>query len=250
MKYNCTQLNPDKIFEKHIYHRDYFAHYFRWTHVLKELKRDLNILDFGSGSGNLLEVIYRNRFKAKKYLGLEYREKIVEENNNKYKDLNWAEFKQSDLTISNINFGNDWDLICSFEVIEHIGKNNVNIFLTNLKNHCNENTIILLSTPCYDKNVGAADNHIINGEIGELTFDEMKFFLINNGFKIIKNWGTFASIKDYESYMNDWQQQFYNFAKEYFDVNLLSNLMAPMFPEHSRNVLWKCKIKDKNDTYF
>lgn len=31
--------------------------------------------------------------------------------------------------------------------------------------------------------------------------------------------------------------------KEYYDSNLLSNLMAPMFPEHSRNTLWVLKNK-------
>lgn len=240
--FNCTQLNPDQTFEKHIYHRDQFAHYLRWTHVLKRLKRELNILDWGSGSGNLLEVIYRNRFKAKNYLGLEYRETQVNKNNEKYKNLNWANFKQCDLTKNNFNYGNDWDIICSFEVIEHIGKNNINQFLKNLYLHCNKNTIILLSTPCYDEKVEAAENHIINGEICELTYEEMFSILKQNNFNIINKWGTFASIKDYENKLNDWQQNFYNFAKEYFDVTILSNLMAPMFPENSRNVLWECQI--------
>ena len=54
IKYNLTQLNPDINFEKHVYHRDMFAHYLRWTHVLKRLKIGMNILDFGCGGGFLL----------------------------------------------------------------------------------------------------------------------------------------------------------------------------------------------------
>ena len=42
--------------------------------------------------------------------------------------------------------------------------------------------------------------------------------------------------------MNDWQLKMYEKLNEYYDSNLLSNLMAPFFPEYSRNVLWKCKI--------
>ncbi len=247
--YNCTQLNPDQAFERNIYHRDQFAHFYRWTHVLKRLKRELNILDWGCGSGNLLEVIYRNRFKAKQYLGLEYRKQQVEKNIEKYKNLDWVNFKQCDLTKDDFNYENSWDIICSFEVLEHIGKENVNNFLKNIYRHCNKDTIILLSTPCYDEKVGAAENHIINGVIGELTYNEMKNYLINNNFNIINNWGTFASIKDYESKLNDWQQKFYDFAKEYFDVNILSNLMAPMFPEQSRNVLWECKINNNKKLF-
>jgi len=248
-KYNCTQLNPDQAFERHIYHRDQFSHYLRWTHVLKRLKRDLNILDWGCGSANLLEVIYRNRFKANKYLGLEYRQRQVNKNIEKYKNLDWIDFKHCDLTKNDFNYGNDWDIICSFEVIEHIGKENVNIFLKNLYSHCNKDTIILLSTPCYDKTVGAAENHIIDGVICELSYEEMETSLKNNNFNILNNWGTFASIKDYENQLNDWQQKFYNYAKEYFDVNILSNLMAPMFPKFSRNVLWECKIENNKKLF-
>ena len=43
--------------------------------------------------------------------------------------------------------------------------------------------------------------------------------------------------------MNDWQKQMFESLHEYFDVNLLANLMAPMFPEQSRNCLWQLKIK-------
>lgn len=241
--YNCTQLNPDQAFERHIYHRDQFAHYLRWTYVLKKLKRDLNILDWGCGSGNLLEVIYRNRFKASKYLGLEYRRQIVDKNIKKYTNVNWANFIQQDLVNTDFNYDNNWDIICSFEVIEHVGKQNIDIFMQNIYKHCNKDTIVLLSTPCYDETVGAADNHIVNGIIGELTYDEMKNLLIRNNFDIINHYGTFASIRDYKDKLNDWQQKFYDFAKNYFDVNILSNIMAPMFPENSRNVMWECKIK-------
>ena len=81
-KYNLTQLNPETTFERHVFHRDQFAHYLRWTHVLKKAKIGQRILDYGSGSGNLAEVFYRNRFKCERYVGLEFRGKTVEEANN------------------------------------------------------------------------------------------------------------------------------------------------------------------------
>jgi hypothetical protein len=34
-KYNTTDLDPEATFERHVFHRDQFAHYLRWTHVLK-----------------------------------------------------------------------------------------------------------------------------------------------------------------------------------------------------------------------
>ena len=58
--YNITQLNPDIAFEKHVFHRDQFAHFLRWSHVLKIAEIDSKILDVGCGSGNIYEVFYRN----------------------------------------------------------------------------------------------------------------------------------------------------------------------------------------------
>lgn len=239
---NTTQLDPDSTFERHVYHRDQFAHYLRWTHVLKRLKRDQTVLDWGCGSGNLLEVIYRNKFKSYRYLGLEYRSKVVEQCNKEYRNLDWAKFVQQDLTLTDFDYGNNWELICSFEVIEHIGRRNAGVFLDNIRRHSNKETVILISTPCYDPVVGAASNHVVNGVINEFTYDEMKQLLTDAGLKVVNHWGTFASVKDYVPFMNEWQQKYYMAVKDYFDNNILSNLMAPLFPEHARNVMWECRI--------
>jgi tRNA A58 N-methylase Trm61 len=101
--YNTTQLNPDTSFERHVYHRDQFAHYLRWTHILKLAKIGQKTLDFGSGSGSLAEVFYRNRFKQSKYFGLEYREKTVNEANKKFENVDWITFFQCDIIKDDMN---------------------------------------------------------------------------------------------------------------------------------------------------
>lgn len=73
--YNTTDLRPDQAFERHVFHRDQFAHYLRWTHILKEAKIGESIVDFGCGAANLLEVLYRNKYKQKEYIGIDIREK-------------------------------------------------------------------------------------------------------------------------------------------------------------------------------
>lgn len=55
--YNATALDPAATFERHVYHRDQFAHYLRWTHILKVAKIGDSIVDFGCGAGDLLEVL-------------------------------------------------------------------------------------------------------------------------------------------------------------------------------------------------
>ena len=228
-------------FEKHVYHRDQFAHYLRWTHVLKLAEIGMNILDVGCGSGNLAEVFYRNRYKPFYYLGLDIRAKIIDENVIKFKEVEWAHFKSCDLIKDVWPEKKPWDIICSFEVLEHVGKENVKTLLQKIKEQCSENTVVLISTPVFDAQVGPADNHVVDGVIGELTFDEMENELKNVNFKVENVYGTFASKKDYKKIIPPNLKLWFEKLNEYYDDNLISNLMAPLFPEHSRNCLWRLK---------
>ena len=242
-KYNCTELNPSKNFERHVYHRDQFAHYLRWTYALNLLRRNMNVLDFGCGSGQLLEVIYRNRLKAAEYTGYDIRKRTINNNNKTYEKLDWANFKQVDLCNPDLEPTHcQYDLICSFEVAEHIGKHNIDTFLRNIVKHMNKDTILLLSTPCFDARVGAAKNHIIDGEVGEFGYEELKHILVKY-FTIEEHFGTFASQRDYKPEMNEHQLKMFNQLNKYYDANLVSILFAPLFPHKSRNCIWRLRLK-------
>ena len=245
-KYNKTQLTPQNEFERHIYHRDQFAHYFRWTHVLKNAKIGQTILDFGCGSGEMLEVFYRNKYRPKRYLGLDIRSKTIDENNEKFAKLDFAEFRQADLCQDELDLGETFDIITCFEVIEHIGHDNADAFLDNMAYHCNDNTVIYLSTPNYDPQVGAANNHLLgpDKEVGEWDHFELQDKL-SQYFNIEKKYGTFASIKDYKEELTGWKKEAFDHLKEYYDTNLLSNLMAPMVsPENARHCLWVLRAQE------
>lgn len=245
--YNTTQLTPQTAFERHIYHRDMFAHYLRWSHVLKDARIGQTILDFGCGSGEILEVFYRNRYRPKQYLGLDIRAKTIAENNDKFKNLDFAEFKQVDLCQPELDLGQTFDIITCFEVMEHIGHANADTFLDNIAYHCDENTRVYLSTPNYDPNVGAAENHMLgkNGdEVGEWDHFELAEKL-EEFFTIEEKYGTFASIKDYKADLHDWQIPMFEALKKYYDTNLLAVMMAPVIPpEHARNCIWVLKVKE------
>ena len=241
--YNKTQLTPQREFSRHVYHRDQFAHYLRWSHVLKTAKMDQSILDFGCGSGEMFEVFYRNKFRPSIYVGLDVREKTIKENVYKYISCDNADFRVQDLC-KEFDLGETFDIVTSFEVIEHIGHDNIDIFLQNIVRHCRQDTVILISTPNYDPIVGAAENHILGPmrEIGEWKHEELQKKL-EEYFVIEKKYGTFASIKDYKGLLNEWQKKMFDTLSEYYDTHLLSVIMAPMFPEQSRNTLWRLRIK-------
>ena len=248
--YNTTDLNPVTTFERHVFHRDQFAHYLRWTHILKEAKIGETICDFGCGNGNLLEVLYRNKFKQASYVGLDIREKTIEQANKKFGNVDWAEFYAADLIKNDFDYESiEADKVCSFEVLEHVGKQNADAFMINFKACGNQDALYYISTPNHDPHVGAAGNHTYDSGDGrgvavqEFTHEELTE-LFEKHFDIVRKFGTFASIRDYKPLMNDWQTKMFEALKEYYDSNLLSNMMAPFFPEHSRNALWVLKRKD------
>lgn len=248
-KYNTTDLDPVTTFERHVFHRDQFAHYLRWTHILKEATIGETIVDFGCGKGNLLEVFYRNKFKCKKFIGIDIRKKTIEQANEKFKNVEWAEFIADDLIYPTKDYSEfQADKVCTFEVAEHIGKQNIDAFLQNFKKCGNANATYYLSTPNFDEKVGAAGNHTYDSgdgrgvDVQEFGHFELQDHILKY-FNIVKKFGTFASIRDYKPLMNDWQKEMFNALQEYYDSNLLSNLMAPFFPEQSRNTLWILKQK-------
>lgn len=241
--YNKTQLTPQKEFDRHIYHRDQFAHYFRWSHVMKIAKMGQSILDFGCGTGEMYELFYRNRYSPSRYLGFDIRDTAVAQANSKFITCTNADFEVRDLC-KPFDLNEKFDIITSFEVIEHIGHSNIDVFLQNIVNHARKDTIILISTPNYDATAGVAANHMLNygTEIGEWKHKELQAVL-EKYFVIEKKYGTFASISDYDYLLTGWKLEMFNALKEYYDINILANLMAPFFPEQSRNTLWRLKIK-------
>jgi 2-polyprenyl-3-methyl-5-hydroxy-6-metoxy-1,4-benzoquinol methylase len=239
-KYNTTDLDPKTAFEKHVFHRDQFAHYLRWTHVLNRIRTGAKVLDFGCGKGNLYEVLYRNRHKPGRYLGLDIRGQTIKANQARFP---LAEFEATDLVEMSKDYGTDWDYITSFEVAEHVGRANVGKFLRNIVKHCSPTTTVLISTPVYDPEVGAADNHVVDGVVGELTVAELAAEITAAGFEVDRRFGTFASQKDIRPVLTNDEHLVYDRLKHYYDTELLSVLFAPLHPDQSRNNVWRLNLK-------
>lgn len=251
-KYNTTDLNPETTFERHVFHRDQFAHYLRWTHILRESNIWEKVVDFWCWKWNLLEVLYRNMKKQVFYVWLDIRKATIEWAREYFKMVDWAKFICEDLVNpQNWTVFSEFkaDRVCSFEVIEHVWKQNARAFLSNFLACWSEKALYYISTPNFDQKVWAAWNHTYDSWDGrwvapqEFTYQELKD-LFSEQFDIVKSFWTFASVKDYKPFMNDWQVKMFDALREYYDANLVSNIMAPLFPEQSRNTLWVLKRKE------
>lgn len=247
-QYNTTDLNPVTTFERHVFHRDQFAHYLRWTYVLNQARINDTVCDFGCGQGNMLEVLYRNKFKCKKYLGLDIRKQTIAQALEKFKAVPWAEFDVVDLIKDKYPYDKiQANKVCSFEVMEHVGKQNAQTFLKHFKACGSKDATYYLSTPNYDPLVGAAGNHTYDSGDGrgiaihELSHEEIQGHVLKAGFDIVKKFGTFASQRDYKDLLSKAQREVFDQLKEYYDSNLMANIFAPMFPENSRNTMWVLK---------
>jgi SAM-dependent methyltransferase len=248
--YNTTDLDPERTIERHVFHRDQFAHVLRWTYVLNQARIGDSIVDFGCGKGSLLEVLYRNRFRPSRYVGLDIRKRTIEQANDRYHGLPFpAGFYVADLCSTDDSFRERLsalgaDKVCSFEVIEHVGKQNGKVFLENLMLCGGPDAIYYLSTPNHDPQVGAAGNHTYDSGDGrgvavqEWDYAELDELLIDTGFEILEEFGTFASKKDYWPLLSDTDKDLYHRLKRYYDANLVSNIMAPLVPARlGRNCL-------------
>lgn len=244
--YNKTHLDIEAAFERNVLHRDYFAHYLRWSHAAKMLasqRKEGRILDLGCGPGQLADTLYRNRIAPKEYLGIDIRQGMIDKAQERFKNASWAKFKCADLCNDPFDYGKGWDFIIAFEVLEHIKKGILaSEFISKVKQHMDPDTILMISTPCYDEKVGAANNHTIDGIPNEYRFGELNDLLIKH-FSIEHVYGTFASQKDIIPKMRPEEKMIFDMLQRYYESNFLSVVFAPLHPELSRNCLWELKLK-------
>jgi hypothetical protein len=100
--------------------------------------------------------------------------------------------------------------------------------------------VAFLSTPCYDKHVGAAANHV-----NEMSYKALGAMIEEAGLAVDASYGTFASIRDYKDLLEErGLTEVFDELREYYDVNYLATIFAPLFPERARNACWRVSKAD------
>ena len=242
-----THLSIEQAEARGFIHRDYIAHCLRWTHVAKYLHlqgryKTARVIDIGCGKDMpLARMLMTSRLAPEKYLGIEYNKMDVPDmfKNTKFKPDLIAGVDFTTIEPGNVAGGLQYGYSTCFEVLEHVEPIKAIEILQHLPKFLSENSVSWFSTPCWDEKVGAAANHV-----NEMTYEAFGSLLEEMGYKILKHWGTFASIKDYKTELNGLQDTF-DKLREYYDSNYLATIFAPLFPHKSRNVLWETQYVGK-----
>lgn len=225
-------------------HRDYSAHFWRWSFARRHITAKDNVLEIGCGQDRPLSKILTGGASphVNHYVGV---------------DLN--KLKPSDsqrLTfMSEFNFVNHWkqlkalpeaqpngfDVIVHLEVIEHMHLKYGLPFLKACHALLKPGGVMLMSTPCYDGKRHAA-NHI-----HEYTVDELRGITHRAGFLVERRFGTFMDIKhvgkpcEHSLAIQQSIAQVADQLSQYYDNDAISCIFAPLYPDHSRNNLWVCR---------
>jgi len=244
-----THLSIEQAEARGFIHRDYIAHCLRWTHVAKYLHlqgryKTARVIDIGCGKDMpLARMLMTSRLAPEKYLGIEYNKMDVPDmfKNTKFKPDLISGIDFTKIVPGEVPGGLQYGYSTCFEVLEHVEPIKAIEILQHLPKFLSENSVSWFSTPCWDEKVGAAANHV-----NEMTYQAFGSLLEEMGYKILKHWGTFASIKDYKSslvepFLNDTFMK----LREYYDSNYLATIFAPLFPHKARNVLWETQYVGK-----
>lgn len=244
--YDTTQLH--EAGHGRTLHRDYSAHFFRWSFARRFVKPTDDVLEVGCGEDKPLSKILTGGAAARvnRYVGVDIN-RLKPSNSQRltfHGEFNFVERWKELLKAQPGGF----DVVVHYEVIEHmrvdLGAKMLKACFQCLK----PGGVMLMSTPCYDGKRHAA-NHI-----HEYTVSELQKAAEKAGFVVERRFGTFMDIKHLkaarqgktvpEGQSRETAMRIGELAEllgEYFDSDAISNIFGPLFPDHARNNLWICR---------
>lgn len=233
-----THLSIDTAEERGFLHRDYIAHCFRWSHVVKymyqrSIYKEADVLDIGCGREQpLAKLLYSSRLAPASYTGVDVN---VLQKAPQLARCDWVELHgQTDICKWN-DQGSTFRVITCFEVLEHVEPKHSFAILKRIYDLLEPEGIAFISTPCYDPGVGAAANHV-----NEMSYLGLRYLIQRSGLHVENVFGTFASMRDYKDHLYAMGHgEVFELLHQYYDSNVLATIFAPMFPRESRNCLWR-----------
>jgi 2-polyprenyl-3-methyl-5-hydroxy-6-metoxy-1,4-benzoquinol methylase len=215
-------------------HRDYAAHFFRWGWAARFVEsRKTRVLEIGCGQDTPLFKVLSGSLNTvpESYVG-------VDLNSVKKPGCKWTSWHDK------FNFVDEWktlkiekgyDLIVSFEVIEHMHPPDGLKLLERARKLASDDATFLLSTPVFNGKKMAA-NHL-----HEYYIDELQELIEEGGWKVERRHGTFASWNDMRRVCTDDELKLVDELGEFLSTEVLACFLASKYPDASRNNVWVLK---------
>lgn len=226
-------------------HRDYSAHFFRWSFARRLIKKTDHVLDLGCGVDQPLKrVLFESASGplAASYTGVDLNP-LKASGNQHVMILGGRDFtdpKVAKEIMVHHTPGQGFDVVVHFEIIEHMPVDAGVRLLKHCYNALRPGGLMIMSTPVYDGKHHAA-NHI-----HEYTVPELQALVEKAGFRIEQRFGTFMDVKHIgKAIPQGGELEAVRIVKraleQYFDNDALSNIFGPLYPDHARNCIWICR---------
>lgn len=230
-------------------HRDFTAHFFRWSFARRIIRKTEHVLEIGCGEDQPLKrILFESAGGplAASYVGVDLNR--LKPQANQHVTL----FGGTDFT-SPAGYRNTleaapaggFDVVVHFEVIEHMAVEHGAKLLKHCYAALKPGGLMLMSTPVYDGRRHAA-NHI-----HEYTVEELWRAVEKAKFKIEQRFGTFMDVKHIgraksgsgvgERHLDDAITLVRGRLAAYYDNDAIANIFGPLYPDHARNNLWVCR---------
>lgn len=236
--YDTTQLH--EAGHGRTLHRDYSAHFFRWSFARRFISIKDNVLEVGCGEDKPLSKILTGGQRAHvgHYTGVDLN-KLKPSNNQRLQFLGEFNFVERHKELLKTR-PEGWDVVVNYEVIEHMKVEHGANLLKAMFACTKPGGVLLLSTPVYDGKRHAA-NHI-----HEYTVPELQAAIEKAGYVVERRFGTFMDIKhigkvDPTGASKAAVLEVRKALEQYFDNDAISNIFGPLHEDHARNNLWVCR---------
>lgn len=221
-------------------HRDYSAHFFRWSFARRFIGATDSVLEVGCGQDKPLSKILCGGAAARvgKYVGVDLN-KLKPSNSQRLTFLGEFNFIERWKELLKLQPGG-YDVLVTFEVVEHMHSRFMAPFMKAAFQCLKPGGVMLLSTPVYDGKRMAA-NHI-----NEMDVPTLQKYVTKAGFTVERRFGTFMDIKhigkvDPTGCSKAAVAEVRKALMEYFDNDAISNIFGPLHEDHARNNLWVCR---------
>jgi cyclopropane fatty-acyl-phospholipid synthase-like methyltransferase len=230
LTFNTTQLKLSG--HGRMLHRDYTAHFFRWSFARRLIQPLKKVLDVGCGQELPLFMLLNKNCAGTHtgdYVGVDLNKIAKKPTRQAFNVVIKDEF----------NFVQRWeelrplgpfDYVTSLEVIEHMEPASGARMLVAFRELLAVDGTVLLSTPVF--NGKAAENHV-----HEYTIEELQKTIEAAGLQVTRRFGTFMNVTQLRLVSAE-HRQTAEALLAYYDNNAVVCFLAPLYPDLARNNLW------------